>query len=168
MNCNVLGQFLTYHCSAYPFFKKKVIVTSDREQIELSDGGYCANNPTLYAIADATNALGFARDKIRVVSIGVGEYPKPIKSWFNPMRLIGYLFTVRLLQKTMEINTQSMTQLRIVLFDDVPTIRINNKYTEPTLATDLFEHDLMKLDLLWQRGRQSFAQHENRLREFLL
>jgi uncharacterized protein len=163
-----IGDAVQASCSAYPFFKKKVIVTSDREQIELSDGGYCANNPTLYAIADASNALGFARDKIRVVSIGVGEYPKPIKSWFSPMRIIGYLFTVRLLQKTMEINTQSMNQLRTILFDDVPTIRISNKYTEPTLATDLFEHNLKKLDLLWQRGRQSFAEQESKLREFLL
>jgi hypothetical protein len=47
---------------------------------ERTDGGhnlvdYCANNPTLYAIADATNALKFERKQIRVVSVGVGEYP---------------------------------------------------------------------------------------------
>ena len=41
-------------------------------RFELADGGYCANNPTLYAIADATEALGYARPDIRVVSVGVG------------------------------------------------------------------------------------------------
>ena len=46
-----------------------------------------------------------------------------------------------------------MDQLRKVLFRDVPTIRINNRYTEPEMATDMFEADLSKLDILWQRGR---------------
>lgn len=44
-------------CSAYPFFERKVIVTAAGDKVELIDGGYCANNPTLFAIADATVAL---------------------------------------------------------------------------------------------------------------
>jgi patatin-like phospholipase/acyl hydrolase len=44
-------------CSAYPFFKKHTITTGDGKRVELIDGGYCANNPTLYAIADAVVAL---------------------------------------------------------------------------------------------------------------
>jgi hypothetical protein len=40
-------------CSAYPFFEKTVIKTGNGKRVELIDGGYCANNPTLYAIADA-------------------------------------------------------------------------------------------------------------------
>ena len=58
-------------CSAYPYFKRKTVTTSRDEKIELVDGGYCANNPTLYAIADATGALKATRANIRVVSVGV-------------------------------------------------------------------------------------------------
>ena len=47
------------------------------EDIELIDGGYCVNNPTLYAIADAVQALRSDRKDIRLVSIGVGIYPDP-------------------------------------------------------------------------------------------
>ena len=43
------------------------------------------------------------------------------------------------------------------------TVRISNAYTQPEMATDLFEHDLRKLDMLWQRGRQSFEEHEPQL-----
>lgn len=154
-------------CSAYPFFKKKTITTSVGEAIVLIDGGYCANNPTLYAIADATNALKFDRKQIRVVSVGVGEYPAPKKSVFSAMRWIGYLFTVRLLQRVLEINTQSMNQLRDILFRDIDTVRISTRYIEPEMATDLFEHDLKKLDQLWQRGRQSFREYEPALRKIL-
>jgi hypothetical protein len=133
----------------------------------LIDGGCCANNPTLYAIADATNALKFDRKQIRVVSVGVGEHPPPKKSMFSAMRWIGYLFTVRLLERVLEINTQSMNQLRHILFHDIDTVRISTRYTEPEMATDLFEHDLKKLDQLWQRGRQSFREYENALRKIL-
>jgi predicted patatin/cPLA2 family phospholipase len=154
-------------CSAYPFFERKIVKTSAGEEVELIDGGYCANNPTLYAIADAVNAIGQDRKNIRIVSIGVGTYPEPkpgIKMWLAKR----YLVSVQLLQKTLEINTQSMDQLRQILFHDVPTIRISDSFVRPEMATDLLEHDLKKLDLLFQRGRESFASRENDLHEYLL
>ncbi|MDH2201810.1 patatin-like phospholipase family protein [Ectopseudomonas oleovorans] len=154
-------------CSAYPFFERTTVRTSSGEDIELLDGGYCANNPTLYAIADAVQALKHERQNIRVVSIGVGIYPEPkpgLKMWLAKK----YLVSVQLLQKTLEINTQSMDQLRQVLFHDVPTVRISDSYTTPEMATDLLEHDLNKLGILFQRGRESFASREQQLREYLI
>lgn len=53
-------------CSAYPFFERKVIVTAAGDKVELIDGGYCANNPTLFAIADATVALKKDHKDIRL------------------------------------------------------------------------------------------------------
>jgi predicted acylesterase/phospholipase RssA len=153
-------------CSAYPFFERKIVKTSSGEEVELIDGGYCANNPTLYAIADTVHALGRNRQDLRIVSIGVGTYPEPkqgIKMWLAQR----FLVSVQLLQKTLEINTQSMDQLRQVLFHDVPTIRISDSFVQPEMATDLLEHDLKKLDVLFQRGRESFASREKDLREYL-
>jgi uncharacterized protein len=153
-------------CSAYPFFKKKFVQTEQGERVEVGDGGYVANNPTLYAIADATELLGLARAALRVVSIGVGEYPSPKLRLWSMRRWLNKLPSVKLLQKSLEINTQSMDQLRRVLFRDVPTVRINNKYTQPELATDMLEADLDKLGLLWQRGRDSARQLEADLKKF--
>src|SRR5262249_50873301 len=127
-------------CSAYPFFERKMVTTAAGDHIELVDGGYCANNPTLYAIADALLALKTPRDRIRVVSVGVGSYPEPKPSL--KMRLAKkYLVSVQLLQKTLEINTQSMEQLRDILFKDIRTVRISDTFEKPEMATDLFEHD---------------------------
>ena len=154
-------------CSAYPFFERTIVRTSTGENIELIDGGYCANNPTLYAIADAVQALKRERKDIRIVSLGVGIYPEPkpgLLMWLAKK----YLVSVQLLQKTLEINTQSMDQLRQILFHDVPTIRISDAYVTPEMATDLLEHDLKKLDILFQRGRESFASREKQLREYLI
>ncbi|MDN7740725.1 MULTISPECIES: patatin-like phospholipase family protein [Burkholderia] len=153
-------------CSAYPFFEKKVVVTETGDKIELIDGGYCANNPTLFAIADATAALKRCRRDIRVVNVGVGIYPEPKPGIF--MRIAKKWFAVQLLQKTLEINTQSMDQLRDVLFSDIRTIRINDTFERPEMATDLLEHDLNKLNILRQRGSESFASREVQLREFLM
>lgn len=98
-------------CSAYPFFDRKIVTTAHGDTVELIDGGYCANNPTLYAIADAVVALEKERKDIRVVNVGVGVYPEPKPSFL--MRCANkYLKSVQLLQKTLEINTQSMDQLR--------------------------------------------------------
>ena len=151
-------------CSAYPFFERAVLKTSDGNSVELIDGGYCANNPTLYAIADAVRALGRAPAELRVVSVGVGVYPEPSswKSWLKT-----WLWSVQLLQKTLNVNTASMEQLRSILFKDVPTVRINDTFERPEMATDLLESDLSKLNMLYQRGSESFAAHETALRDLL-
>jgi uncharacterized protein len=160
-------------CSAYPYFDKCIVTTSEGDRIELIDGGYCANNPTLYAIADAVRSLKKELNSLRVVSIGVGVYPPTnhwhsFKYWYS---LVGKCFVgftgVELLQKTLNVNTESMEQLRAVLFGDVQAIRINETYSEPEMATDLMEYDLTKLNILYQRGGDSFADHETRLRELL-
>ena len=143
-----------------------MISTSTGDKVELIDGGYCANNPTLFAIADAIAAFGKKRRDLRVINVGVGKYPEPkrgIRMWFAKKYL-----NIQLLQKTLEINTQSMEQLREVLFKDVPTIRISDNYVEPEMATDLMEDNLHKLGILRQRGRESFSSRETAIREFLL
>jgi uncharacterized protein len=154
-------------CSAFPFFERKIVKTDKGDLVELIDGGYCANNPTLYAIADAIMALQLAPEHIRVVSVGVGIYPAPKQSWFSTTKWAQKLLSVQLLQKTLEINTQSMDQLRHVLFRQVPTVRISDTFEQPEMATDLFEHNMTKLNILRQRGSESFAKHEATLQQLL-
>lgn len=151
-------------CSAYPFFNRKMITTDDGE-VELLDGGYCANNPTLYAIADAVMALKMDRTQLRVVSIGVGNYPEPQRPIHK--RMIFKFWLVQLLQKTLDINTTSMATLAKLLFKDVPMVRINDTYNTPDMATDLMETDIKKLNILFQRGSESYAKHEDELKKLL-
>jgi len=156
-------------CSAFPFFEKKLVKTPVGD-FELIDGGFCANNPTMYALADVTGPLGKPRADIRVVSVGVGEYPpKPLKRFSKMWWAKKYApESVELMQKVMEINTQSMDQLRAIMFKDVPTIRVNDSFPEPHMATDLFEHDMKKLNALFIRGRESYAKVEQDLKKFLV
>lgn len=152
-------------CSAYPFFKRFEITTGGDEQIELFDGSYCAKNPTLYAIADAVIALKREHSDLRVVRVGVGVYPEP--SDWHPKRwmkgIAKQTWVIQLLQKTLNVNTFSTEQLRAILFKDIWTVRINDTFQQPEMATDLMESNLAKLNLLHQQGRQSFAKHEAEL-----
>ena len=153
-----------------PVFKRFFLTTGRGEQIELFDGGYCANNPTLYAIADAVIALQRQHSDLRVVSVGVGVYPEP--THWHPKRWIkGALkrtWIVQLLQKTLNVNTSSMEQLRSILFKNISTVRINDTFERPEMATDLMESNLAKLNLLYQQGGQSFAKHEAELTKMLV
>lgn len=154
-------------CSAYPFFNRKTVTTAQGDHVELIDGGFCANNPALYAIAEATQPLNVAPENLRVVSLGVGSYPAPKMNVISKSYWINLIPSVKLAQKMFEINTQSLDQLRGILYKHIPTVRINQAYTEPTMAADMFEHDLAKLNVLRQRGAQCYAEHEGKLKEFL-
>lgn len=162
-----VGDAVQASCAAYPYFQRKTVVTSNGDNIELIDGGFCANNPTLYAIADATISMEIPSDDIRVVSLGCGTYPpKPLSKLtldYWKQQTPG----VQLLQKTLEINVQSMEQLRKILYKHIQTVRISDSFSEPEMATDLFEHDLKKLNILTQRGMHSYSEHEATLKAFL-
>jgi uncharacterized protein len=95
----------------------------------------------------------------------VGVYPEPrrIRTWFTRK-----LLSVQLLQKTLEINTNSMDQLRCILFKDIATIRISDTHDKPELAADLLEKRPEKLNLLKQQGVESFLKQSNRVKDFLL
>jgi uncharacterized protein len=162
-----IGDAVQASCSAYPYFNRKTVVTEAGDKIELIDGGFCANNPTLYAIADATVALQVPAEQIRVVSLGCGTYPPRPANWWTLGSYLQKTPGVQLLQKTLEINIQSMEQLRAILYKHIQTVRISQAFSEPSMATDLFEHDLKKLNVLTQRGVQSFADNEATLRAFL-
>jgi hypothetical protein len=63
-------------------------------------------------------------------------YPPPKIAATSGRKWFSKWPTVKLAQRILEINTQSMDELRKVLFSKVPTVRINTKYTEPVMATD--------------------------------
>lgn len=169
--CSVADAIVAFG-SAYPFFDIHTITKSSGDRLALADGGLCANNPTLYAIADATLALQQKPGNLRVVSLGVGSYPEPsifkkagrvLGGWV----LLRHVLNSGFIQKILATNTTSMDTLRNILFKDVPTIRIHEAFVEPALATDLLEHDLNKLNRLVQKGRLSYEANESALKAFL-
>jgi patatin-like phospholipase/acyl hydrolase len=153
-------------CAAYPFFARRRLEIKGDELL-LLDGGYCANNPTLYAIADAVGAYEVPHVRIKVLNVGVGDYPMPRVRKFTKAWFISWVEEAELIQKTFNINAQSMEQLRQILFPQIETIRVSEAFTEPSMETDLLEYDLSKLDLIHTRGRESFGKMEAAIRQLM-
>jgi predicted acylesterase/phospholipase RssA len=159
-----VGEAVQASCSAYPYFNIKTVTTAAGDKVQLIDGGFCANSPALYAIADAILALKAAPEHIRVLSVGVGVYPPPKPRVLSKAWAMKFFRCAQLIQKTFEINTQSMEQLRTILYKHLHSVRINEKFERPDMATDLFEHDMDKLNLLRQRGSESYAKNETEMK----
>lgn len=159
-------------CSAYPFFNLYQITKSNGDEVLCADGGFCANNPSLYAIADAIGPLRVEKSNVRLISLGVGSYPEP-KTWRKAKRalrdfqLARYAISSTFLQTILDTNTHSMEIISNILFSDLPMVRVDDVFREPDLATDLLEHDLKKLNRLTQKGRDSYRKYEPKIAELL-
>lgn len=133
-------------------------------KIEARDGGFCANNPSLFAVSDALNPIGIAPENIRLLSLGVGHYPEPKRSWIE--RKIQKLAPVHILQKTLNISANTTEIQTKLLLPKVPHIRVSDRFESPELAMDFLESDLGRLNLLIQKGRDSFSSRESQLNVF--
>lgn len=148
-------------CAARPYFKKKRVSTENYDTRSIVDGGFVANNPTLFALTDALGSLGLSREEIRVLSVGTGSFPQK-------RSLMGRLFevvspTIVTLSKA---SSNTVETLRGLLFDDVRTLRIDDAYTEERYRCHILERRAKVLEAVFQLGRESFSKKEKDLRDF--
>ncbi len=150
-------------CAAHPFLKQKRIATPRLEERTALDGGFTANNPTLFAIADATGPLGVAREDIRILSVGTGSYPDSRK-WTR--RIIAGIRPLKTYMTLSRTSSNTVDTLRELFFPDVRTLRINDSFADRAYETDFMEHDPRKLKAIFGLGRKSFESAEAQVREF--
>ena len=149
-------------CSATPFFDSIELHLQNAGPTHCRDGGFAANNPSLFAIMDALKSLKRPASDVRLLTLGVVHYPEPKR---GPLaRTIARFPTAHLLQKTLNVNANATELLVKFLCNDVQHLRVSDEFTSPELATDFLEHRLPKLHRLVQRGRESFATKESNVR----
>ena len=61
-----------------------------------------------------------------------------------------------------------MEQLRSVLFSHIKTVRFNDAFERPEMATDLMEYDLKNLNILHQRGKNPLPSMKIQCAYFLM
>ncbi|NNE34240.1 MAG: hypothetical protein HKN13_03325 [Rhodothermales bacterium] len=127
------------------------------------DGGFVANNPTLFAITDALGPLGIAPDDIRVLSLGTGNFPSKMRLASRVSSRISSVQTFMTLLKT---GSNTVEELRGLIFGDVQTIRIDDVFADEAYRTDFVEANPAKLKKIFQLGRKSFEGREQELRKF--
>lgn len=152
-------------CSATPFFRPSILTLTNDGIVEARDGGFCANNPSLFAVSDALNALKVPAINIRVLTLGVGHYPEPRGTFIS--RWVRKLEPIRILQRTLNVSANTAEIQLKLLLPNIQHVRISDAFTSPDMAMDFLESDVRRLDLLIQRGRDSFSRYENQVRELI-
>lgn len=145
-------------CSAYPIFAIKKISTTSQGEINAIDGGFIANNATLYALIDAHKAYKINENEIRLLNIGTGKFiEKPLNWKFKILKKVNIL---KFIERILISNTATNVELSKLLFPNVKTLRICETYTEPEYETNMIEMDINKLKKIAQLGRKSYAKFE--------
>ena len=127
------------------------------------DGGFSANNPTLFALTDALGPLGVAPQNIRLLSLGTGSFPQ---RWRLSTSLIGT--AVPTFQTLLQTSSSTVETLRRLLFPHITTLRVNEAWSESRYRTDFLESDRCKLSTIYQLGRKSFENNEADLRSLFV
>ncbi len=158
-----IAEAVVASCAAFPVFSKRIVTTPSSGTRTLLDGGFCANNPSLFALTDATVALGLERDEIRLLSLGTGSYPMRKRIVPSLVRSIATTFTT-----VFSISSNTVDELRELIFWDVPTLRIDEATVDARYTTDFIENDRQKLESIFQLGRESFRRRENEIERMLV
>lgn len=149
--------------AAYPFFERVELETANQGRAVLVDGGFIANNPTLFALADAVHAFKIPKEKIRVLSLGTGVFKEPRPSFVH--WALGQLSFSKFVIRMLEANSATIEQLRALLFWDIATVRISDAFTQKEYACNLLTHDRNVLSKILVLGRHTFSACEKDLKE---
>jgi predicted acylesterase/phospholipase RssA len=163
--CTIV-QALMASTAAYPLFTKQTLETEHHGKVDVMDGGFVANHPTLLALADAFQIPDVKRNDIDVLSVGVGEYREPRKSWY--WRMTFKLPSVQLVQVQLQTSSATAEILRQVFFSDIRCVRVNDSYLDKKYATDLLEADPNKLKRMFALGRESYGKQEKLIKSTII
>ncbi|MGE3262645.1 MAG: patatin-like phospholipase family protein [Bacteriovoracia bacterium] len=161
-----LAEAIEASCSAYPFFCPKELDLKNAGKIQAVDGGFVANNPSLYALVDVRQALKLADENVRILSIGTGIYPEsyPVYSWLHGVRIFP---AMKMISTQFTASANSTEKVFELLSKGIPSVRINQSFAEPRLSTSLFEHRPIVLNKLLNKGRESYASAEDSVKALL-
>lgn len=137
-------------CSAYPVFDQVKLDLGSFGERNLIDGGHMANNPTLLALVDAVRSIRVPHKRVRVLSVGTGQFPDRRGLLHNTFHR--RFADLRRLMTLLDSSTRSMEWLSGVLFQDISTVRINEAHMDDGYRTNFLETDVGRLRELYSAG----------------
>ena len=158
--CTIV-EAVTSSCAARPFFKTRKLDMPEHGNCKLIDGGFVANNPTLFALSDALNTVNVPPEFIRVLSIGTGRYPRKFRLSVKALEI----FSPTILTLA-AASSNTVETIRSLFLNDIKTLRIDDAFTDEQYRTDFLESRPELLDKIYQLGRKSFGEKESEFQEF--
>jgi len=159
--CNLLTAIIA-SSAAYPIFEPIIVKTKNRGDIKTVDGGFVANNPSLYATIDLSKKYNLG--EIKILNIGTGKFlerhdgilPRII-SWIP---ITKFFFT--------EIYTSSTnTNYRLLklIYPNINIVRVNDTFMD--ISTNMTEKNLNILSKMLQKGQYSYMNSEKEIKSLL-
>lgn len=145
-------------CSAYPIFDYKEVFTENQGKIRCIDGGFIANNATLFALVDADKAFKIPNENLKVISVGTGKFiekPMGIKD-----RISRFFNFRKFIERVFISSTNTNVILTKLIYPHISLVRLDDTYNEPEFGTNMIEKDKTKLKKLFQLGRNCYADKE--------
>ena len=146
-------------CAAFPMFAKKTVSTEYGGERTVVDGGFSANNPSLFALTDAVGPLDIERERIRLLTLGTGSFPERNRLFTRILTTATPTFWTLL-----QTSSNTIETLRTLLFPDITTVRIDDARTDRRYRSDFLESDVKMLKRIFDVGRESFAAREGEIR----
>jgi patatin-like phospholipase/acyl hydrolase len=157
-------------CSAVPLFKPVYVTLKTRGDtvVPAYDGGFSANNPSLFALVDAKQ-LGFQLEETALFSIGVGHYPAASANNLTriALRIARWFTSVRMLGGVLDVSSNTTGILQKLILKEVQTIRCDAMFNTPDLGTDLLETNRSLLKKLFGKGTESYQSMETQIHPLL-
>ncbi len=148
-------------CAATPFFEKvNLVKEADGVDFSLMDGGFSANNPTLFALIDALRALKVPKEDVRALNVGTGDFPyrmsiQMVCSGFE------HVLSKNLISEILDVSSNTTGLITQYLLEDIKILRISDSFTQPSLSTNLLESNKAKLAKMFDQGKASFGKKES-------
>ena len=156
-----IAEAVVASCAARPFFKAVQLETANYGTRKIIDGGFIANNLSLFALTDALCALQIQPKDICILSIGTGSFP------LRPQ------FAVKFIEKffptfatLVSASSNTVDTLFNLLFKDIFVVRIDESFSDNRYRTNFLENRVDKLKKIYQLGRDSFGSNEAELNNF--
>jgi len=152
-------------CSAFPFFPKAELVVN-QEPVTAIDGGFVANDPSLFAFIDLVHAARIGENRVRILSVGTGAFPErvPLRAKWQLFRYAG---GADLMQRQFDIGSSVIQKVAQLTIPPAGRLRVHHEFREPEYATSMFEADPRKLETLRGLGRRSFGKQEAEINSFM-
>lgn len=151
-------------CAAVPYFESVEFESETDGWVHLIDGGFVANNPSLFAIVDAVGALGLEQDKIKLISIGTGRFKEenpPVGQLAKIGKyLVDHYLPTDVFSKSLSASADATDKIVQFGFPNIKRFRLSCSDPSADFKTHLLETDVKKLDHMYALGRRNFAEVE--------
>ncbi|MGL4721874.1 MAG: patatin-like phospholipase family protein [Desulfovibrionaceae bacterium] len=146
-----LVEGISASCAAYPIFDK-VHIEGNGYCFDAIDGGYYANNPSLFAVECMQRV--YRGERCKILNIGVGKYAQT--AFEKMLNKMDFYKLINIIMDTVSSSTVQITK-SLCRNSYIEYLHISKVFEH---KIDFFVHQKEDIELLFTEGRKSFMENK--------